>query len=60
MKMIAGYLENAIKFERLALEESDQKLKALAYRRLATERANKFGLAPPTERPLTLGCLARC
>ena len=50
--MIAGYLENAIKFERLAAEESDSRLKAhfekqaLAYRRLATERANQLGLAP--------------
>jgi hypothetical protein len=55
MKMIAGYLENAIKFERLAAEEPDSKLKAhfvkqaLAYRRLATERANKLGLAPPSK-----------
>jgi hypothetical protein len=54
MKMIAGYLENAIKI-RLPAEESDQKLKAhfdrqaLAYRRLATERANKLGLAPPSK-----------
>jgi hypothetical protein len=54
--MIAGYLENAIKFERLAAEEPDPKLKAhfeqqaLAYRRLATERANKLGLATP-EKP---------
>jgi hypothetical protein len=56
MKMIAGYLENAIKFERLAVDETDPKLKthfeqqALAYRRLATERASKLGLAPP-EKP---------
>ena len=28
MKMIAGYLENARKFERLATKESDPKLKA--------------------------------
>jgi hypothetical protein len=40
MKMIAGYLENARKFERLATKESDPKLKAhfgqqaLAYRQL--------------------------
>jgi hypothetical protein len=54
MKMIAGYLENARKFERLATKESDPKLKAhfgqqaLAYRQLATERAKKLGL-PSTE-----------
>ena len=53
MKMIAEYLENAIKFERLAAEESDPKLKAVfeerarAYRRLADERADQLGLAPP-------------
>jgi len=40
---------------RLPAEESNQKLKAhferraLAYRRLATERANKLGLAPPSK-----------
>jgi hypothetical protein len=55
MKMIAGYLENAIQFERLAAEEPDPKLKAhfekqaLAYRKLATERANKLRLAPPSK-----------
>jgi hypothetical protein len=51
--MIAEYLENAMKFERLAAEESTPKLKsdfeeqALAYRRLADERAERLGLAPP-------------
>jgi hypothetical protein len=30
MKMIAEYLENAMKFERLAAEETDPKLKAEA------------------------------
>jgi hypothetical protein len=53
MKMIAEYLENALKFERLAAEEHDLKLKAdfekqaLAYRKLAIERAQKLGLPPP-------------
>jgi hypothetical protein len=52
MKMIAEYLDNAFKFERMAADELDPKLKAeiekqaLAYRKLAAERANKLGLAP--------------
>ena len=53
MKMIAEYLENAIKFERMASEEPDPKLRAefkkqaVAYRKLAAERADKLGLSPP-------------
>jgi hypothetical protein len=54
MKMIAEYLDNALKFERMAADESHPKLKAqferqaLAYRKLATERASKLNLpAPP-------------
>jgi hypothetical protein len=49
--MIAEYLENAIKFERLAADEQNPKLKAdfekqaLAYRKLASERASKPGAA---------------
>jgi hypothetical protein len=41
--MIAEYLENAFKFERMAAEETDPKLKAnlekqaVAYRKLASE-----------------------
>jgi hypothetical protein len=51
--MIAEHLENAMNFERLAAEENDPKLKAVfeqqarAYRRLAEERAERLGLAPP-------------
>jgi hypothetical protein len=51
--MIAEYLENAFKFERMAAEETDPKLKAnlekqaVAYRKLASERAHKLGLEPP-------------
>ena len=53
MKMIGEYLDNAIKFERMAAEESDAKLKAHfekqadAYRKLAAARAKKLGLPPP-------------
>jgi hypothetical protein len=53
--MIAEYLENALRFEGLAADEPNPKLKAdlerqaVAYRKLATERASKLGLpAPPT------------
>jgi hypothetical protein len=53
MKMIAEYLENALKFERLAADEQNPELKAqlekqaVAYRKLASDRASKLGLAPP-------------
>ena len=53
MKMIAEYLENAVKFERLAAEEVNSQLKvdferqAQAYRRLAAERASRLGFPPP-------------
>ena len=50
MKMIAEYLENAIKFDRLAAKEPVSGLKtsfekqAVAYRKLATQRARKLGI----------------
>jgi hypothetical protein len=53
MKTIAGYLEDTLKFERLAKNKSDPMLKAhyeeqaLAYRRLAATHAKNLGLAPP-------------
>jgi hypothetical protein len=53
MKMIAEYLEHALQFELLATLEKNPKLKAdlekqaVAYRKLATERAKKLGLEPP-------------
>jgi hypothetical protein len=55
MKMLAEYLESAIKFERLAAEEKDTALKAelekqaIAYRKLAEKRAKKYNLALPTK-----------
>ena len=55
MKMLAEYLESAIKFERLAAEEKDAALKsqlekqAIAYRKLAEKRAKKYNLALPTK-----------
>jgi hypothetical protein len=54
VKTIAEYLEHALQFERLAAEVSDAKFKAdlenqaKAYRKLATGRANKLGLSPPS------------
>jgi hypothetical protein len=54
MKMLAEYLENAIKFEKMAADEKDAKLKegfekqAAAYRKLAEKRAKEYGLNMPT------------
>jgi hypothetical protein len=53
MKMLAEYVENAHKFERMAASEKDPKLKAefekqaAAYRKLAMQRAEKHGLQIP-------------
>jgi hypothetical protein len=53
MKMIAEYLENAIRFERMARDEADTALKsrlfeqAAAYRELAEERAQRLKLPRP-------------
>ena len=54
MKMLAEYLENAIKFEKMAADEKDAKLKehleiqATAYRKLAEKRAKDYGLKMPS------------
>jgi len=54
MKMLAEYLDSAIKFETLAAAETDAKLKAQfekqaeAYRKLAEKRAKEYGLQPPS------------
>jgi hypothetical protein len=53
--MIAEYLEHALQFERLAAGETDSALKealakqALAYRKLAAERAERLNLPPPPQ-----------
>lgn len=53
MKMIAEYLEHALQFERMAADETDPALKdtlakqALAYRKLAAERAERLNLPRP-------------
>jgi hypothetical protein len=56
MKMLAEYLETAIKFEQMAAHEKDPKLKAdfekqaASYRKLAQKRAKEYGLNVPPER----------
>jgi hypothetical protein len=53
MKALATYRENALKFERMAEEESDSLLKtsfekqAVTCRQLAAERAKKLGVPRP-------------
>ena len=53
MKMLPEYLEKAITFETLAAAENDARFKAdliaqaKAYRKLATERATRYGLKTP-------------
>jgi ABC-type Zn uptake system ZnuABC Zn-binding protein ZnuA len=56
MKMLAEYLDTAIKFEQMAAQEKDPKLKAdfekqaAAYRKLAEKRAKEYGLKMPSDR----------
>ena len=53
MKMLAEYLDTAIKFEQMAAAEKDPNLKAdferqaAAYRKLAEKRAKEYGLKTP-------------
>jgi hypothetical protein len=55
MKMLAEYLETAIKFEQMAAEEKDPKLRAdlekqaQSYRKLAEQRAKKYKLPMPPQ-----------
>ncbi|HZC38901.1 MAG TPA: hypothetical protein VE221_09555 [Sphingomicrobium sp.] len=54
MKMLNEYLEHALQFEKLAKEERDPILtaqfqaQAITYRKLAAERAEKYGLPLPS------------
>jgi hypothetical protein len=54
MKMIAEYLEHAVRFEQMAAAETDPELKARlleqakAYRKLADERATRLGIIDPS------------
>jgi hypothetical protein len=53
MKVVAEYLQRVRSFERLAKNEQITEFKrellkqAAAYRKLATDRANKLNLPPP-------------
>jgi hypothetical protein len=53
VKMIAEYLEHALQFDRMASEATDPGLKqslekqAVAYRKLAKERAARLKFPPP-------------
>jgi hypothetical protein len=55
--MIAEYLEHALQFEKMAAGETDPALKeslskqALAYRKLAAERAERLNLPRPPAAP---------
>jgi hypothetical protein len=55
VKMVAEYLEHALQFERMAAEASDPALReslsqqAIAYRMLATDRAERMGLPRPPQ-----------
>jgi hypothetical protein len=57
MKLATEYLADAAKFERLARAERDPNLRAqlekqaLAYRKLAKERAEKLGIRLPADPP---------
>jgi hypothetical protein len=52
VKLVTEYLEQAVKFDRMAAEETDPKLKeslqtqAAAYRKLADKRAAELNLPP--------------
>lgn len=54
MKLLTEYLEHALTFERMAAEETNPEVKAqfaqqaAAYRKLAAERAAKYGLPAPS------------
>ena len=56
MKMLAEYLETAIKFEQMAATEKDAELRAdfekqaAAYRKLAEKRAKEHGLKTPSDK----------
>ena len=53
VNMVAQYLEHALQFERMAADEQNPKIKAdfekqaVAYRKLAGERARSLGIDDP-------------
>jgi hypothetical protein len=54
MKLLTEYIEHALAFERMAAQETNPEVRAqfenqaTAYRKLAAERATKYGLPPPS------------
>ena len=54
MKLLTEYLEHALAFERMASQENKPEIRAqfeqqaAAYRKLAAERAAKYGLPAPS------------
>ena len=54
MKLLCEYLERALTFEQLAMQENDPEVKsrfekqAAAYRKLAAERAERYGFPLPS------------
>jgi len=54
MKMLVEYLDRAVALEKIAATEKDETFKsqllnqAAAYRRLAAERAERYGLPMPS------------
>ncbi|WP_082649713.1 hypothetical protein [Bradyrhizobium lablabi] len=58
MKLLTEYLEHALTFERLAAEETNPELRkcfemqAVAYRKLISERAARYGLPQPSPPPV--------
>jgi hypothetical protein len=54
MKLLTEYLEHALAFERMAAQENNAEIRqqfenqAMAYRKLAAERAAKYGLPAPS------------
>jgi hypothetical protein len=57
MKLLTEYLEHALSFERMAAQEANPEIRAqfekqaAAYRKLATERAERYGLPAPSPPP---------
>jgi hypothetical protein len=54
MKLLTEYLDRAVRLERLAAREQESKFKtellnqAAAYRKMAANRAEQYGLPPPS------------
>jgi hypothetical protein len=54
MKLLTEYLEHAVAFERMASEENNPEVRAqfedqaVAYRKLAADRATRYGLPAPS------------